>query len=64
MAGSQRGIATADMSVAARSMSLRWSVELSARSCKPERVQTSGEIHALAKSRCRQIRGAWKSGEA
>src|ERR1700675_980342 len=28
------------------------SVELSARSCKSERVQTSGEIRALAKSRC------------
>jgi hypothetical protein len=65
MAGSKGGFATADMSVAARSMSLRWSVELSARSCKSERVQTSGEIRALAKSRRRQVRhGAWKSGEA
>src|SRR6266567_5828704 len=40
-------------------------VELSARSCKSERVQTSGEMRALAKSRCRQVRhGAWRSGEA
>src|SRR5258708_23949097 len=40
------------------------SVELSARTCKSERVQTSGEIRALAKSRCRQVRqGAWRSGE-
>src|SRR6266852_3428410 len=41
------------------------SVELSARTCKSKRIQTSGEIRALAKSRCRQVRhGAWKSGEA
>src|SRR3954465_1843664 len=40
-------------------------VELSARSCKSKRVQTSGEMRALAKSRCRQVRhGAWRSGEA
>lgn len=59
------GFATADMSVAARSMPLRWSVELSARSCKSERIQTSGEMRALAKSWRRQVRhGAWRSGEA
>jgi hypothetical protein len=39
-------------------------VELSARTCKSERVQTSDEIRALAKSWCRQVRhGAWRSGE-
>jgi hypothetical protein len=38
--------------------------ELSARTCKSQRVRTSGENFALAKSRCRQVRhGAWKSGE-
>lgn len=42
-----------------------WSVELSARSCKSERIQTSGEMCALAKSWRRQVRhGAWRSGEA
>jgi hypothetical protein len=40
-------------------------VELTARTCKSELVQTSGEMHALAKSRHRQVRhGAWRSGEA
>src|SRR5260370_11559180 len=41
------------------------SAELTARTCKSERVQTSGEMRALAKSRCRQVRhGAWRSDEA
>src|SRR6266567_1183892 len=31
-------------------------VELSAQSCKSERVQTSSEMRALAKSWCRQVR--------
>ena len=36
-----------------------------ARTCKSERVRTSGRTQALAKSRPRQVRhGAWKSGEA
>jgi hypothetical protein len=39
--------------------------ELSARTCKSQRVRTSGEIIALAKLRCRQLNhGAWRSGEA
>jgi hypothetical protein len=39
--------------------------ELSARTCKSQRVRTSGEILALAKSRRRQVRhGAWRSDEA
>jgi hypothetical protein len=44
---------------------LRAGAELSARTCKSQRVWTSGEILALAKSLGRQVRhGAWKSGEA
>jgi hypothetical protein len=39
--------------------------ELSARTCKSQRVRTSDEILALAKSRYRQVRlGACRSGEA
>src|SRR5713226_442029 len=49
----------------ASSVPLVAGAELSARTCKSQRVRTSGEILALAKSRCRQVRhGAWKSGEA